>query len=199
MQDESTRTSRTNAERTEATRTALIDAARALFVTRGYADTGTPEIVSAAAVTRGALYHHFADKRALFLAVAQSVASEVAQAIETDSADASDPLQALNLGAQAYLRAMSDAGRARLLLLEAPAVLSAPQLAELSALAGQQALVTGLQALFDGRAQTLTAAELRALAQLLSAAFDRMALALVQGEAAAPYEAAMQRLLAGLV
>ena len=198
MQVQYNLTIRTNAERTEAKRTALIEAALALFVTRGYADTGTPEIVGAAAVTRGALYHHFADKRALFLAVAQGMAGEVAQAIEADSADAPGPLQALNLGAQAYLRAMSDAGRARLLLLEAPAVLSAPQLAELSAQAGQQALVTGLQAFFDGRAQTLTAAELQALAQLLSAAFDRMALALVQGEAPAPYEAAMQRLLAGL-
>ena len=198
MQDNSSRTSKTNAERTEATRSALIEAARGLFVARGYADTGTPEIVSAAAVTRGALYHHFADKRALFLAVAQAMADEVAQAIEADSAAADGPLQALNLGAQAYLRAMSDAGRARLLLLEAPAVLNASQQVALSAQAGQQALVDGLQALFAARAEPLPAPELQALALLLSAAFDRMALALAQGEPPAPYEAAMQRLLAGL-
>lgn len=189
---------RTNADRTEATQATLIAAARRLFVDKGYADTGTPEIVAAAGVTRGALYHHFADKADLLRAVAQQAADEVAADIEAGDAPPAAPLQALIDGAERYFAAMAGQGRARLLLLEAPAVLSAPQLAELSAQAGQQALVTGLQALFDGRAQTLTAAELQALAQLLSAAFDRMALALVQGEAPAPYEAAMQRLLAGL-
>ena len=60
---------RTNRDRTERTRAALLQAARALFVAKGYADTSTPEIVAAAGITRGALYHHFDDKRALFRAV----------------------------------------------------------------------------------------------------------------------------------
>jgi AcrR family transcriptional regulator len=73
---------RSNRERTEEMRRRLLVSARALFVERGYADTGTPEIVNAAGVTRGALYHHFADKRALFRAVVEAEAAVVAAAIE---------------------------------------------------------------------------------------------------------------------
>src|SRR3954470_10725133 len=59
----------TQSERTEATRGALIAAGRRLFGERGYAGVGTEEVVAAAGVTRGALYHHFRDKRDLFRAV----------------------------------------------------------------------------------------------------------------------------------
>src|SRR3954468_16929041 len=59
----------TQPERTEATRGALVAAGLRLFGERGYAGVGTEEIVAAAGVTRGALYHHFRDKRDLFRAV----------------------------------------------------------------------------------------------------------------------------------
>jgi AcrR family transcriptional regulator len=61
------------------TRKALVDAARQLFTEQGYAATGTEEIVAAAGVTRGALYHHFRDKSDLFRAVMEEVAREVAE------------------------------------------------------------------------------------------------------------------------
>jgi AcrR family transcriptional regulator len=68
-----------HAERSEATRAALMAAARPLFAERGYAAVGTEEIVRAAGVTRGALYHQFADKRELFAAVFEQVEAEVTQ------------------------------------------------------------------------------------------------------------------------
>ena len=67
---------RTQEERSAATREALIVAARRLWGERGYAEVGTPEIATTAGVTRGAMYHQFADKAALFLAVVEVVELE---------------------------------------------------------------------------------------------------------------------------
>jgi AcrR family transcriptional regulator len=184
---------RSQGERTDATRTALVNAARELFEARGFAATSTPEIVAAANVTRGALYHHFTDKTELFHAVARQVAQEVADGIAQRSRRHKKPAEALLAGAQAYFAAMAEAGRARLLLLEAPAVLSAEQVTGLSDLAGFQALQDGLQIAL-GNDQPL-----RELSVLLSAAFDRAALAIARGEPAAPYEQAVRLLLSRLV
>src|SRR3954469_6235855 len=111
---------RSNRERTEETRAALLAAARKLFIERGYADTATPDIVTAAGVTRGALYHHFADKRALFHAVVEQEAAIVAAEIERAAPDTISPAEALLSGGDAYLDAMRETGRTRLLLLDGP-------------------------------------------------------------------------------
>ena len=67
---------RTQSERSAATQQALLSAARRLWGARGYAEVGTPEIAEAAGVTRGAMYHQFADKTALFLAVLEALEEE---------------------------------------------------------------------------------------------------------------------------
>src|SRR5579859_1901494 len=69
---------RTQAGRSAATRDALIAAARPLFAGQGFADVPTDAIVAAAGVTRGALYHQFADKTALFAAVLEAVEADIA-------------------------------------------------------------------------------------------------------------------------
>ncbi|MFI4989522.1 MAG: TetR/AcrR family transcriptional regulator [Solirubrobacterales bacterium] len=112
------------AEQSQATRAALVSAARELFAERGYATVGTEEIVRAAGVTRGALYHHFAGKRELFQAVYEDVEQALLERIATlADRSASDPLQALHTGAQAFLDACEDPAVQRIALLDAPSVL----------------------------------------------------------------------------
>jgi AcrR family transcriptional regulator len=116
---------RTQAERTAATRAALIAAARRLFAERGYAAVGTPEVVAAAGVTRGALYHQFDGKAGLFLAVYEAVEQELTERIgaQVAEAGATDPLAALTAGAEAFLDACAEPEVQRIVLIEAPAVL----------------------------------------------------------------------------
>ncbi len=167
---------RTNLERTQATRHALLEAARALFVEKGYADTSTPEVSAAAGTTRGALYHHFVDKRDLFRHLLLREAQAVKADILAASADGLSPRQALIDGAQAYLQAMTVPGRTRLMLIDGPAVLG---LSEATAIDDDNAADT----LREGLAAALDRdpAQIDALAKLLSAAFDRAALEIDAG------------------
>lgn len=118
---------RTQAERSAATRDALIAAGRALFGARGYAEVGTEEVVRAAGVSRGALYHHFADKAELFAAVLQSVEemSNARVVAAVTAADPDDPIAAMQLGTAAFLDICTEPEMARIMLIDAPAVLGA--------------------------------------------------------------------------
>jgi AcrR family transcriptional regulator len=110
--------------RSEATRRQLVTAARGLFGARGYAGVGTEEIVRAAGVTRGALYHQFRDKADLFAAVAEEVEAEIADRIAAGAAGAAaDPVEALRTGARLFLDACAEPEVERIILLDAPAVL----------------------------------------------------------------------------
>jgi len=116
---------RTQAERSATTRAALIAAARPLFADRGYAAVSTPEIAVAAGVTRGALYHQFADKAALFAAVTEAVEADVTQRLANDvvAAGHTDPLGALHGSIDAWLDACEEPEVRQVLLLDAPVVL----------------------------------------------------------------------------
>src|ERR1700716_1961312 len=112
------------AAQSEATRAALIATAHRLFAARGYTEVGTEEIVRAAGVTRGALYHHFPGKRELFEAVYEDVERQLVERIaESAISSAGDPLQALHAGAQAFLDACEDPAVQRIALVDAPSVL----------------------------------------------------------------------------
>ncbi|MGL6210755.1 MAG: TetR/AcrR family transcriptional regulator [Paracoccaceae bacterium] len=187
---------RTQAERTDAMRGALIAVARDLFMTKGFAETGTPEIVAAAGVTRGALYHHFADKTDLFAAVVRAEAEVVSDAIRATDFAGTDPLGALILGGQAFLSAMAAPGRVRLLLVDAPSVLGRDRMADVDSRIGAVTLEEGLRVAMAAGA--IPAGPVAPLAQALSAAYDRAALALAGGADRADWEAALARLVGGL-
>ncbi|MGO9342524.1 MAG: TetR/AcrR family transcriptional regulator [Acidimicrobiales bacterium] len=120
------RTRRTQAERRQATRAALLDAARLLFSTKGYSNSGREEIVAAAGVTRGALQHHFGDKQALFLAVYEAVEQDVVASVATAAmGSGGDPLEQLRAGCHAYLDAVLDPAVQRVCAIDGPAVLPA--------------------------------------------------------------------------
>ncbi|MBF9035494.1 TetR family transcriptional regulator [Rhodobacterales bacterium HKCCE2091] len=184
MQEESEPTGQ--AGRSARMRERLVSAARDLFVQKGYADTGTPEIVRAAGVTRGALYHHFSDKADLFRAVVETEADQLRAEIEAGS-EGRAPDIALADGSRAFFAAMARPGRVRLMLIDGPAVLGPAEMDRIDAGGGRAALAAGLaEARPDLDAEAVTAR-----AVLLSAAFDRAALAVAAGAGAGPYEAAL--------
>ncbi len=187
---------RTNQQRSDATRAALLDAARALFVDKGYAETGTPEIVRAASVTRGALYHHFADKADLLRGVIVRELERVASEIDQAAADAPSTMDALTQGAVAWFNAMSDPGRTRLLLLDGPAVLGRAEMDRIDRATSAATLVAGLRA--GQEAGEIIDAPLNALAGSLSAVFDRAALDIVNGASREAYMEVIAHLICSL-
>lgn len=110
------------------TRDALVTAARELFAERGYSATGTEEIVARARVTRGALYHHFRDKKDLFRAVMAAVAGEAAEALVTHELRHAqerpdEPWDQLRHGFQSFLDVCTTGDFQRIVLIDGPAVL----------------------------------------------------------------------------
>lgn len=172
-------------------RDALIAAGRALFVEKGYAETSTPEIVAAANVTRGALYHHFEDKAALFRAVIVAESEQVAVHINTATANCTSATQALDTGTDAYLDAMMVPGRTRLLLIDGPAVLGRETMDAIDAETAGGTIVVGLSAAL-GREPD---ARMEAQGRLLSASFERAALDIAAGGDDALYRTELKRML----
>jgi AcrR family transcriptional regulator len=125
---------RTQAERTAATRDALVAAGLALFGARGYADVGTEEIVRTAGVSRGALYHQFADKAelfaAVFISVEETTSARIVAAVAAAGPD--DPIAAMRLGTAAFLDICTEPDLARIMLVDAPAVLGAQRWTDIS-------------------------------------------------------------------
>ena len=187
---------RSQEDRGADTQRALVSAARHLFATKGYAATGTPEIVAAAGVTRGALYHHYADKLALFQTVVEQEHALLAMAINAANAgdDEPGPVKALMAGGEAFLDAMQEPGRRQLLLVDAPAVLGRVTLDAINARHGLRTLIEGVSAAIQAKA--IKALPVLPLAHLLNALFDRAAMA--EPDELADYRKTIKALLRGL-
>jgi AcrR family transcriptional regulator len=186
--------------RGEATKVALIAAARELFVTKGYFATGTEEIVAKADVgTRGALYHHFADKEDLFRAVFDQVQVDLATAATVNERD--DALESLTAALQQFLDASADnADVQQILLIDGPAVLGWDQWRSLEAEYGLGVITAMLDAAVAQK--VIDRQPTGPLAHMLLAAVDEAALYIANApdrrQAHSQARQSLRRLLGGL-
>ncbi|MEK6250333.1 MAG: TetR/AcrR family transcriptional regulator [Actinomycetota bacterium] len=191
---------RSQAERSQATRDALIGAARNLFAKRGYAEVGTEEIVRAAGLTRGALYHHFGGKRELLAAVYEQIEQELAERIASAALGATDPLEAMRAGTEMFLDACLEPEVQRIVLLDAPAVLGWERWREIAAEHGLGLIELTLQSAIDAGA--IAPQPVKPLAHVLMGALDEAAMVVARAEDPAAMRvevaATLQSLLEGL-
>jgi len=171
-----------HAQRSGATRAALIAAARPLFAARGFAGVGAEEIVRAAGVTRGALYHQFAGKEGLLEAVYEQIEQELLERIaaRVAAAGATDPLAALVAGAEHFLDACVEPEVHRIVLLDAPSVLGWERWREIGWRYGMGLTEGIVQAALD--AGQIAPQPARPLAHLLLGALDEAALFVARAE-----------------
>ncbi|MEU1994985.1 TetR/AcrR family transcriptional regulator [Nocardia gamkensis] len=116
---------RSQEDRSRATRAALEQAGRRLFTERGFAGTSAEGLVTEAGVTRGALHHHYGDKRGLFLAVLEQIEGEITEEIENAIAavDSEDVMAGMAVGLALFLEICQRPAMLRIALTDAPAVL----------------------------------------------------------------------------
>ena len=188
---------RTQAERSESTRGALLAAGRGLFGARGYAAVGTEEIVRDAGVTRGALYHHFAGKKELLAAVYEQIEEEVVEQVAGAVKPGAGALETLSAGAELFLDLCLEPEVQQIALLDAPAVLGWEKWREIGMRYGL-GLIAGL--LTAG----MESGEIRRqpvdpLAHALLGALDEVAMLVARAKDPAKARAEAGETLAGLI
>jgi AcrR family transcriptional regulator len=174
------RPARSQAERSQATRDALIAAARKLFGERGYAAVGTEEIVQAAGVTRGALYHHFDGKRKLLEAVYEQIEAELTRRIAEHALSGSDPLEAMRAGTEMVLEASQEPEVQQIVMLDAPAVLGWERWREIAAEHGLGLVEASLKAAME--AGQIAEQPTKPLAHVLMGALDEAAMLVARAD-----------------
>ena len=113
----------TRAAQRRATQAALITVARQRFASEGYSAVRLSDVVDALGMTKGALYHQFAGKKDLFLAVLRQVQQEVADRVQDAARPCADPWKELVAGCEAFLASYSDPEIRQIMLIDAPTVL----------------------------------------------------------------------------
>ncbi|MEM7251059.1 MAG: TetR/AcrR family transcriptional regulator [Pseudomonadota bacterium] len=175
------RVKRTQHDRSEDTRSRLIAAARRLFAEKGFANTGTEEIVAAAGVSRGALYHQFDDKTALFLGVFENVEADMIRRVEASFPPGSAALEQVHIGCDAFLDACGEPEMRQIALTDAPSVLGWAMWREVDARYGLGLIRTVLRRLVaEGN---LADAQVEPVSHLLLGAVSEAAMVTGQGNA----------------
>jgi AcrR family transcriptional regulator len=173
---------RTQAERAEATKAALIAAARRLFTERGYDAVATEEIVRAAGVTRGALYHHFGGKRELLDAVYQRLEAESTERVAKVvlGSELESPLAAMRAGIEAFLDECAEPELRQIALHDAPAVLGWDRWREIGAANGLGLIEASLAAAIE--AGEIRDLPVKPMAHLLLGALDEAAMLVARSD-----------------
>jgi len=136
-------------EQADATRAALTGVARTLFAEHGYADTSIEDIASGARVTKGALYHHFKDKKQVFEAVFVQIENEMNERVLAASERSSDPFEKLRLACHAFLDACLDPDVRQIVVLDAPSVLTWDRYCEIDQDYAIRSITTALERVRD--------------------------------------------------
>ena len=168
------------AEQAEATRATLVRVSRDLFAKRGYAGVGTEEIVRRAKVTRGALYHHFRDKKDLFRAVHEQFERELVESLGERISGIQDARELLATGVRSFLDACTDPALAQISLIDAPSVLGWAEWREVDARYGMGLVRLGLEAAMEQGVMERQDPE--PLAHLLLAALGEAALLIANSD-----------------
>ena len=190
---------RTQADRSAATRQALVAAGRRLFAAQGFADVSTDAIAAEAGVTRGALYHQFADKLALFDAVVDAVEGDIAGRLaeHVAASGVTDPVEGIRLAVRLWLEICVEPESHRIALLDGPSVLGWARWREVC-----QRHVFGLaQALLSNGMETgrIRRQPLRPLAHVFMGASDEAALYVAEAADRAQARAEMIEVLDQLI
>jgi AcrR family transcriptional regulator len=187
--------------RGEATRERLLATARELFGARGYEHTSIEAVLEASGVARGALYHHFPSKTALYDAVLEQVVAELADEASTAASAGGDALENLRAGARSWIQMALDPAVQRIYLLDPQAVVGWARWRELD----ERYWLGGLRASFGRLAEEgrVPSGQERALAYMVCAVLTEAALFIAYAEdqagAGATAEAAVETLLDRLV
>lgn len=185
MSTKATRVSRRSAKG-QATRAHIVRIATNLFARHGYAETSIETVLAHAGVSRGALYHHFADKEALFVAVLEAIEATIAEATVAASRGITDPVAALYAGCNAWLDVSRDPAIRQIVLIDAPAVVGWQKWREIDARFGFGLLKASLERAAVAGKMRESLVEM--LAHVLLAAV--LEIALVMARAADPQSAA---------
>jgi AcrR family transcriptional regulator len=170
------------ADRSSATRARLVQAARELFTERPYADVGTEEIVRAAGVTRGALYHHFGGKSGLLDAAYEQLEAESTERVARIvlGSDLHSPLEAMKAGVEAFLDECAEPELRQIALHDAPAVLGWDRWREIGAANGLGLIEASLAAAIE--AGEIRELPVKPMAHMLMGALDEAAMLVARSE-----------------
>lgn len=187
-------------ERRQATRDAIVAAAAALFGRKGFAATIIDEIAASAGVAKGAVYHYFPNKEAVFEAVLRQTSAALAADITAKVVHASDVLTMLARGTEAYFAACAQGATGRILLKDGPAVLGWARWREIDEEHFGRAIPRALASAMDQ--QLIDSQPIGPLSRLLLGAVTEAAAACATSDDPATtgreHAAAFERLIQGL-